>query len=156
MLQLTLGGLSLTLDKFTDGKLPRTTVEPFAGLEYSIYGTSIGDGPFFEPKFIWVATALVDRTQERLVRAINAEFDQLRRNRQSADVLLYDTNEEYSEKLPRTRALVPGYTAIPVGATHTSYFAQFKVWIVRPPEFNEQGRLRTVTLTLQESVKVGT
>lgn len=155
-LTLSLNGLSLKLNKFTDNKLPRAVIDPYGGVEYSIYGTPIGDGPAFEPKFVWAVTAFVDKDQERLIGAIYAEFDRLRRTQpyQSANILLIDINQEYQEKLPRTRALAPDTTQQFVGAAHVSYFAQFYVWMVKPPELVENGIWRTVTLTLQETDRV--
>lgn len=155
-IQLILGSLSVTLAKFPDNKLPRAVVEPHAGLEYSIYGTSIGDGPRVEPKFIWSVNAFVDQNQEALIGAIYFEFDLLRRTQPytPAEVRLIDTNQKYQERLPRTRAIASGTTATNIGSSHVSYFAQFNVWFVKPPDFTELGRIRTVNLTFQESSKV--
>ena len=159
-LSLSIGDLSLTLNKFSDRQLPRTIIEPHSGVEYSIWGTTIGDGPVFQPKYVWSVTASVGHCQEqnaeRMLGAIYAEFDLRRRTmpHENAQIRLIDTNQEIQEKAPRTRAIAPGTAITTLPGEYISYFAQFDVWFVQPPSYSVEGRIRTVNFSLQETGRV--
>ena len=159
-LTLSIGDLSLTLTKFSDRQLPRTHVEPHSGVEYSIWGTTIGDGPVFQPKYTWSVNAIVGHCQEqqaeRMLGAIYAEFDYRRRTmpHENAQIRLIDTNQEIQEKAPQTRALAPGASITNLPGNYLSYFAQFDVWFVQPPTYSEEGRIRIANFSLQETGRV--
>lgn len=131
-----------------------------AGLEYSIFSTPIGDGPLFEPKFIWALNFPCGGCNPSVetIEAMYSEFDRLRRTQPytSAEILLTDTNQKYVEKSPRTRAIAPApnNAADNLSGGYIAYYAKFKTWMVKAPEFDDLGRYRACTLTLQETEKV--
>ncbi len=107
----------------------------------------------FEPKFVWTINCYLLPDECKILKAIYAESDYLRRTPPygGAEIWLDDGNETYEERLPRTRAIIPNTTLITIGDTHISYHARFKTWMVKPPEFEEVGRVNTVSFTLQEA-----
>jgi hypothetical protein len=156
MLTLSISGLQLSIKKFTDNKLPRVIVEPYPNLEYSVYGTPVGDGPLFSCKYIWSISTILTIDECRVLGAIYQEFDTQRRNLESASITLIDTNQSVEEKSPRTRAIAPDTSAISLPNSYVSYYGQFYVWFTKPPDFQDSGRYRTVQFTLVESLKFQT
>lgn len=134
----------------------RARVEPIPRIEYSINGTAIGDGTSAEPKHIWAVNCVLEKSEVRTLEAIYWEFDRLRRKvpYNGECVRVADTNQEFIERLPRTRAAVPGFSVIPEGANYIAYFAYFNTWFVKPPEYDELGTRLAASFTLQETSKV--
>lgn len=150
-LTLSISGLSLEINRFTEGRFPRTIVDHYAKVEYSFYGSNIGDGSLFVPKFIWAVGAVLTKDEARLLSTIYSEFDTLRRLDLSANILLIDTIQEVQERAPRTRAIAPGTSEVFVGSNHTSYFAQYNVWITSPPDYEVFGLDRRCNFTMMET-----
>ncbi len=151
-LELSIAGVSVTFNKFTNTDYPRIRVTP-ATLEYSAHGTPALAGTYYEPKHLWSFTALCDRTQKNLLQAIYAEFDYRRRNLFDADILLLDRTELLVERAPQSRAIVPDSIIDTIASGYICYHAQFKSAITDGPKFTEQGKLNVVSLTLAETVK---
>lgn len=154
-LKLSISGISLEIENLTEPAFTRARVNPVPQVEYSIYGAAIGDGPFFEPKHIWAVNCLIGREEMLVLEAIYSEFDKRRRTPPytNAEVLVWDTNQEFVEMAPRTRAIVPSTPQITVASGYVSYFAQFKTWFVKPPEYEENGNYIGASFTIQETSK---
>jgi hypothetical protein len=154
-LELSIQNISLRIETLTEPSFTRARVSPVPQVDYSIYGAAIGDGPFFEPKHIWAINCLLKQPDMLLLEAIYSEFDRRRRTPPytGAEVTLMDTNQEFVEKAPKTRAIVPGTTEAIVAGGYIGYFAQFKVWFVKPPEYEENGVFIKTSFALQEVLK---
>lgn len=155
---LSINGLSLTLNKFTGTDNIRSSFQPPSTIEFSAYGTPAIGGVVIEPKQIWSLGSVVNQTERDTLEAILAEFQLLRRNLGNYDVLIGDRTSRIVERLPRSRAIVPGTTERIIGNTHTAYFAQFKAVFTEIPKFTMPRDRCTknslVTLTLIETVRV--
>lgn len=104
-LVLTTSGISVTLKKFTayDRTLAST-----GDTEYSIVGTPLDSGPFYEPKHIWAISAIVTDTERRKLAAIFTKCDSLRRAQGNYRITVEDSIENFIEDGGRTRALASG------------------------------------------------
>lgn len=154
-LEISISDINLKIENLTEPSFTRARVNPVPQVEYSIYGAAIGDGPFFEPKHIWAVNCLLEREEMLVLEAIYSEFDKRRRTPPytNAEVLVWDTNQEFVEMVPSTRAIVPNTSQVTVASEYVSYFAQFKTWFVKPPEYEEDGSYIRASFTLQETSK---
>lgn len=157
-LALSINGLSLTLKKFTGTDNIRSSFQPPSTIEFSAYGTPAIGGIVIEPKQIWNFGSVVNSSERDVLEAILWEFQLLRRNLSNYDVLISDRTSRIVERLPRTRAIVPGTTERIIGSTHTAYFAQFKAVFTEIPKFtiprDPCSKNSLVSLTLIETVRV--
>lgn len=153
-LTLSLAGLSVTFSKFINTNYPRVTVQPLSVMEFSAFGTPAISGSYFEPKYLWQLEALCDRTQRQMIEAIAYEFHTRRRALQDSDILLLDTTAYVTERLPRSRGIVPGGVETAINGTHLSYHGQFKTAISDGPKFSSNGRLDVLSISLTETVRV--
>ncbi|MBD0264996.1 MAG: hypothetical protein ICV78_20420, partial [Tolypothrix sp. Co-bin9] len=123
-------------------------------LNYAVSGGSIGYGPAFEQPHIWSFNAYCSLQQQRILGAMYFESDYCRRNGGNHEILLMDMIEEYQERSPRTRPIVPFTNEVIVGINHVSYFSQFLVWFTQKPEFSKSGSKYIANISLQETRKL--
>lgn len=158
MIALSLNGLNLTLNKFTGTDNIRSSFQPPSTLEFSASGTPAIGGIAVEAKQIWSFGSVVNQSERDTLEAILWEFQLLRRNLGVYDVLVSDRTSRIVERLPRSRAIVPGTTERLIGLTHTAYFAQFKAVFTEIPKFTMPrdpcSKNSSVSLTLIETVRV--
>lgn len=150
---LSIASISVTLDTFLNNDYPRINVSQ-SSLEYSIYGTPAVSGTAFEPKHLWVISALCSSTSWDALDAIYLESERRRRNLLDCDVLIQDQVTDFKEILPRTRSLVPNTLEELLFGSYSKYYAQFKGVFTERPKRTENGRLSSVSCQLQETIKV--
>jgi hypothetical protein len=104
-LTLSISGISVNLKRFVsyDRTLADTGVT-----EYSIVGTPLDSGPFYEPKHIWTISAMVTIEQWRALGAIFGECDRLRRQQGNYRITVDDSIQDFVEQGARTRAIASG------------------------------------------------
>lgn len=154
-LTLQLAGVSVTLNNFLSSEFPRILIQQLSSVEYSAYGNPGTFGSLHEPKFMWQVTALIEKEQHLLLEAIAYEFHTRRRSLEECDILLWDTTAPIIERSPRSRAIVPaGEEILFNNGSHSQFFGQFKVAIVDGPKYTSSGRYITVTMALNETIKV--
>ncbi|QKQ75595.1 hypothetical protein [Nostoc sp. TCL240-02] len=104
-LTLSISGISVNLKRFVsyDRILADT-----GQTEYSIVGTPLDSGPFYEPKHIWTISAMVTIEQWRGLGAIFGECDAKRRNQGNYSITVDDSIQDFIEQGARTRALAAG------------------------------------------------
>ncbi len=153
---LSLNSLTLSISHFLDAKYPRVLAEPLPRVEYSAFGTPVGDGPTYESKHIWAINTLLTHEEANILQAIYVEFDTIRRSSPTLDasILVTDTNQAFLERTPRTRGIAPDTLENSVGISIVAYYAQFKAWMTKPPELDERGVYVAASFTLQETTKV--
>jgi len=150
MISLELNEIKVTFSKFLDKKLPLSILAPSPTVEFSLNGTAVGAGGYFTPKYLWSINALIDQETEIKLNIIYKEFERLRTSLQDAAILLEDTNQqiqELTESLIHTP--IPDTTITEIG-DYSSFYAQFNVWFTQSPAYLQEGRYRTVNLTLTE------
>jgi len=156
MLKLIFADLDLTIYDVVDPKFPRTRSDPVASVEYSVAGTPILDGPSFEPKYIWTISCLLENDDAIALKLIYHESDKKRRLPPygSSEITIIDYFDPVAEKVPRTRAIAPDSVETVVRPGYISYHAQFKGFLLKEPEFSEEGIYRLANFTLVESSKI--
>jgi len=156
MLKLIFGDLDLTIYHVLEARFPRTRADPVASLEYSVAGTPIIDGPSFEPKYIWQISCLLEDEEAAILRLIYNESDKKRRTAPYGgnEILIFDYFDPVEEKVPRTRAIAPDAVETLVKSGYISYFAQFKGFLLKEPEFTKTGIYKSANFTLVESSKI--
>jgi hypothetical protein len=154
MLKLTIRSIEVEIYKFLDTKLPRMIAEPIPSMEYSLFGTSVGDGARFPSRYIWNVNALLDircdADIERKLGIIYQTFDADRRALENAFIELEDTTQEIQELTASMRPTVPATSSVVIGS-YTSHYAVFNVWMTKPPEFSQMGKYKSVSFTLLEA-----
>lgn len=106
-LTLSISSISVTLKRF----ISYDRILADTGLtEYSIVGTPLNSGPFYEPKHIWTVSAMVTIEQWRALGAIFGECDRLRRTQGNYSITVDDSIQDFIEQGTRTRALAAGGT----------------------------------------------
>lgn len=154
---LSLGSLSLTLNKFTGTDNIRSSFQVPCTLEFSALGTPAIGGIAVEAKHIWSFGAAVNQSERDTLEAIIWEFQYRRRNLLNYDVLISDSTSRIVERLPRSRTLVPLTTERLIGVTHTAYFGHFLGVFTEIPKFtlprDACNKNSLVNLTLIETVK---
>lgn len=157
-IDLSISGISVSLRLFNSEDYPRVAADDGASVAYSANGATIGRGRLYEPKHLWDLTTYCTQAEEEMLRLIWAEHDHLRRSLQPCNILVVDRTQVVEERLPRTRAIAPGSTAIyyPITgtATHILYCAQFYAWMTAKPKFSRVGLHRQAIFTLTETDKV--
>lgn len=151
---LTLGGLSVTITKFTEPSFPRVPAIETAKLEYSIHGNPIGTGAWYEAPHLWSFGAICTPHEADIISAIYSDFEAQRRAGKNAFIRLDDKVQEFVEKAPRTRALAVEASERAIGTTHVSYYAQFLVWFTQFPQQEIALGKRIIRLSLQETIKI--
>lgn len=142
---LSIGSLSLTLewDNFNAdgdnawGYKRIEVIEQQATLSNSLYGSSIIEGNFFEPKHQFEWSLYLDRDKAQLLYALWKE-QQYRARNQQADlaIQLLDTRLAFLGRNPRDRAKIGSVISDPVPPTGFSYFwAQFDVFLELGTDF---------------------
>jgi hypothetical protein len=147
---LTLDGITVTFNKFLDQKLPRTIITPTPQIEYSLFGTPLGSGGYFNSKYLWTINALITEEEETNLNIIYKEFERLRITLDDARITLEDTNQKVQE---RTDNLIHSPligTDIEEIGSYSSFYAQFTVWFTQSPEYSQTGRYKTVNFTMTE------
>lgn len=104
-LTLTISGISVTLTKFISYD---RTLASTGDTEYSIVGTPLDSGPFYEPKHIWTISAMVTAAERQKLGAIFTKCDSLRRSQGNYRIKVEDSIENFLEDGGRTRALASG------------------------------------------------
>jgi len=154
MLKLSIGGVEVKISKFLDTKFPRMIAEPIPSMEYSLFGTSVGDGPRFASRYIWNVNALLDfhcdADIEMKLGIIYQIFDTQRRALGSAFINLEDTTQQIQELTASKHTTVTATSSSTLGS-YTSHYAVFNVWMTKPPEFTQMGRYKSVSFTLLEA-----
>jgi len=151
---LSLAGISVTLNSFVSNDYPRISLQPLSAVEFSALGTPAVSGSYFEPKYIWSITAMVDKEKRNLIDAIAYEFQARRRALEECDILVIDKTAPVTERNPRSRAIAPGTIQTLLGDSHVVYFAQFKAALTEPIKFSKLGILDSVSFSLVETVRV--
>ncbi|MEH2201179.1 hypothetical protein [Nostoc sp.] len=106
-LALSISGISVTLKRFVSyDRLLADTGQT----EYSIVGTPLDSGPFYEPKHIWTISAMVTIEQWRALGAIFGECDRLRRTQGNYSIIVDDSIQDFIEQGAGTRAIAAGGT----------------------------------------------
>jgi hypothetical protein len=155
-IELEIGGISVVLNRFTGTDLPRIPIST-GQATYTATGTAIGSGVSYEPKHLWTINALCTPDECDRLQLIWIEHDRRRRALQYADIWIIDRTEEFSERLPRTRAIALGASerVFPASAsTHVFYYAKFAAWMPEAPKLQQEGKYKAVELTLYESEKI--
>ncbi|MBD2771178.1 hypothetical protein [Iningainema tapete] len=151
-LTLSIAELSVTLSRFTayDRNTPET-----GQTEYSIVGTPLDSGPVYEPKHIWVASAMVTWEEWHALGAIFQKSDSLRRNISNYRILVEDSVQNFVEHGARTRAIATGGSeaTFPGGV---AYPAQFYARMFEPKSQWQRNGLYpyVASFTLRELDKV--
>lgn len=154
MITLSLLPFSVTFDRFLDTDYPRTVISKSLA-EFSINGTPSIGGPLYPAKHIWTIHAPCNNYQRDLIEAIADESDSLRRSLVDCSISIYDMSATIKERSPRTRALVPGTSELPVGdGSYVAYYPVCKGVITEPIKFGILGAVDSVAITLTESVLV--
>ena len=146
----TISGMSATLTKFAGNDFPRSKPQA-AQVEYSNWGNPVGTGPAYLGKHIWAGTAQLDLAEAEAFDRIYEEWDYLRADGQSANILIYDMTEIFQERSARTRSIVPGATPEAFEGTYVKYYAQFHGWFTQPLKKQKQGPWRFVTFAVTET-----
>lgn len=103
---------------------------------YSLSGTAIDGGLSHEAKKFWEIGAILEHDEMLILRAIFAASDQQRRSLTAYSLLIEDTITPIVELgTVNTRAIVPTYTAAPVGLDAISYYAQYRGGFAGVPKF---------------------
>jgi len=104
-LTLSISSISVTIKRFISyDRTLATTGET----DYSIVGTPLDSGPFYEPKHIWTISAMVTQDQWYAIGAIFGECDRLRRTQGNYRIAVDDSIQDFIEQGYRTRALALG------------------------------------------------
>lgn len=151
---LSITTLTVTLDTFLNNDYPRIEARENGGIAYSIAGTPAVSGFAYEPKHIWVISALCKASSWDALEAIYLESERRRRNLLDYDVTILDLVTDFKEPVPRTRSLVPNTVEELLFGSYSRYYAQFKGVFTERPRRTETGRLLSVSCQLQETVKV--
>jgi hypothetical protein len=151
---LSIASISVILDTFINTDYPRIEARENGGVAYSIAGTPAVSGFVYEPKHIWVISALCSSAQWDALEAIYLESERRRRNLLDYDVLIEDLVTDFKELQPRTRSLIPDTLEELLYGSYSKYYAQFKAAFTERPKRTETGRLLSVSCQLQETVKV--
>lgn len=153
-IKLSIAGFSITFSKFLADSIPR--VEPNENnLEYSAYSTPALMGSFSEPANLWNVDAYCSREDYQKLLCLYHESDYRRRNKLDYRIVLEDTTLPFTERSPRTRAIVAGTSEETVSGTvdYTSYSARYYGWIVKRPDFKVMGKGWGASFTVQEAGK---
>jgi hypothetical protein len=119
--------------------------------EYSIYGTPLDSGTFYDPKHIWTISCFLTKEEYQALQAIFSYHDKHRRSQQDYRITLRDRIEQYTESASTpSRGVVPGGVVTTVGSS-ISYPASFYVRMFSPAAVIQAGlRSRLATFTLKE------
>lgn len=150
-LNLVCGSLSLSLTRFTPGKLPRTRIDGPSG-EYSLAGNSVETGVFYEPKHIYEFKTYLLPSE---VETLEVIYDYWLLTKPRPSLIVQDYISPVREAT-QTRHLAASATlnglSAPIG--WLEYYAQFAVMFLGRPEFNFEGRYRETSVRFQELDKV--
>lgn len=152
-LQLDLGSLSVTIDRFVGEKYPRVHIDT-GSTEYSMYGNLIGYGRAVEEPHMWTVEALVTMEEAEILTAMYWEHSRLKRIKSVPDVTVTDTTFVFTERSPRTRAKAasPFDTETTFATSYVKYYAQYYAWFQARPEILYRGhRYANVSFTLYET-----
>lgn len=154
---ITLGSISVTLDKFESFDYPRIYPDSLNdSVIYTADGSTAGNGFSQFDKFQFDITARCTQSQEEMIQLLCAEYRYRRQNGLDASVIVDDKTQKHAERLPRTRALATGTSATnypSVSPTHALYYPKVKCWIERMPKFTLSGVYTTVNMLLTETEK---
>jgi len=136
-LQLSIGGLSVTLTRFLNRTLPRIDAE---GQEtsaiYSPSGAASVQGVVYAQKSLWNIEAECSIEAYETLKLIRKESDYQRSSNGDPNILILDTTERYEERGSRTRAIVPSTSEI-TRSPYVLYYAQFNAIMQNKPEAEE-------------------
>lgn len=150
MLTLSISGLSVNLEKFTNDELPRSRVSAPA-TEYSAAGNSVGFGPAFESKFVWAGTVVLSATDAATLQLIYDEAEYQRLQGSDNSVLVNDLTQQYQERAPRSRAIVPATSETAIAPNWVRYYAQFRARFTEPLKTSITGKICLVTFAMTEA-----
>lgn len=143
----------VVLPRFLGDRLPRANNSQ-VDVRVTSAGTPAIGGPTYRLKERWQIEAPCSEEDFFTLKLMREEIDHRRRERlEQPYILLDDYTEQFEERLPRTRALATDATETlrPIGTpTHVLYYARFRVWMPRKPEFQPLGRGYGATFELQE------
>lgn len=125
-LSLSISAISVTLKKFTTYE---RTLADTGTTEYSIVGTPL-DSVVYEPKHIWVVSAMVTHEQWYKLGAIFRECDRLRRQQGNYRILVEDSIENFIEQA-KTRGLATG-GSVEIFGGGVAYPAKFYARMFEP------------------------
>lgn len=154
-LTLSLGGFSVTFDKFLADQIPR--IDPNENTSsYSAYGTPGLTGISYEPPRLWTVNAVCAKEQADDLTVIWMESDWRRRHHQDWRITVDDRTYPEMERSTRTRAIVPSTTEETItksGLTYIKFFSRYYGWITKRSEYRKLGEDWGVIFTVQEQGK---
>jgi hypothetical protein len=135
---LSISGFSVSLNETSAAEYPRQRFQ-LAEVRHVATGSVAGTGTHYEPKFVWnLIDVKISREQKDLLEIIYFEHDYTRRHNENAYIVIDDSSAYYTERLPRTRPIVPGTSAIQyptVSPSHVKYFPRFTAWFTKEPQY---------------------
>lgn len=148
-LKLTLGTLTVTLNRFLDTKAPRSQAIG-ASVDYAASGNAIISGALRNPH-IWTINTPLEATERRLILSIHAEQERLRIAGSDPSITLEDSIQEFHEATPRTRALATGASETTIATGFICYYAKFKGVISNQPEIVQLGKYKALSFQILET-----
>lgn len=148
-LTLSIDSYAVVIDTFAQNGYERTRADT-GETEYSIWGTPLDSGPFFEPKFIWIISCYLSKEEWIKLNAIFSLSDKRRRQMQNYRITINDYIEEIIEDSPRTRAVASGGSVNTAGNS-VYYPAKFYARMFEPKSTQQGGlKLYLTSFTLKE------
>ncbi|AFY71884.1 hypothetical protein Pse7367_3651 (plasmid) [Thalassoporum mexicanum PCC 7367] len=149
-LTISLGGLSLTIDKFVGDRQIRQRLAPVT-LDRTAYGTLVVPGTSYELPHQWQGKAILNPAQFETWRLIWALADYNQRTSGTGYRLtIDDTTRPFEEVGNQSREKVLG-TNVTMSDGLTIYFARFRgVFATSEPEYTDHGNQVEVDFTIWE------
>ena len=102
---------------------------------YSLNGSTVDGGVSHDPKMLWEIGTILEEPDMLMLKLLFASSDQLRRSLAPYSLLIEDTITPIVEMgTTNTRAIVPTFTATPIGVGAISYYAMFRGGFIAPPK----------------------
>lgn len=134
-LQLSIGGFSITFNRFLNNTLPRISAEGQETIvNFSPSGATSVQGVVYPKKLLWnIEAECSTEDYEEKLSLIYEESEYQRKSGGDPNILIHDATERFRERGVRTRAIVPSTTEI-IRSPYTLYYAQFYGIMQSEPE----------------------